>query len=144
VPTNSSENITESLSCPTISSAYKQIMIVDDEPDILRLFRDYLEMKGLIVRTFDNPAEALSEVKVNHSCYGIIVSDIRMPQMSGIELVERVRKIDKRIKVIFMTAFDLENDKVKEVKNSEFLKKPVRLETLMQSIIRLIETHEHN
>ena len=125
---------------PTLSSVYKYIMIVDDEPDILNLYMDYLQMEGLKVRTFEDPIQALSEIKINHSSYCMIVSDIRMPQMSGIEFIKRVNKIDSELDVIFMTAFDLEHDKIKEVDKAEFLKKPVKLENLRECIIRILES----
>ena len=127
-------------SSPTLSSVYKYIMIVDDEPDILNLYMDYLQMEGLKVRTFEDPIQALSEIKINHSSYCMIVSDIRMPQMSGIEFIKRVNKIDSELDVIFMTAFDLEHDKIKEVDKAEFLKKPVKLENLRECIIRILES----
>lgn len=114
-------------------------MIVDDERDILDLFRDYLQMKGLKVKTFENPIEALTEIQLNHSSYDMIISDVRTPKMSGIEFIERVNKIDSKIKVIFMTAFELENDKIKQVEKAEFLTKPVKLEHLRKCIIRILE-----
>lgn len=122
------------------NSIYKNIMIVDDELDILNLFSDYLQMKGLKVRTFKDPLQALSEIQANHSSYDMVISDIRMPQMSGIELAKRVGKIDSKIQVIFMTAFDLEHDKIKQVSNAEFLRKPVRLENLRECIFRILES----
>ena len=142
MPTSLDEKNIESLmeSSPTLSSVYKYIMIVDDEPDILNLYMDYLQMEGLKVRTFEDPIQALSEIKINHSSYCMIVSDIRMPQMSGIEFIKRVNKIDSELDVIFMTAFDLEHDKIKEVDKAEFLKKPVKLENLRECIIRILES----
>lgn len=122
------------------NSIYKYIMIVDDEPDILSLFSDYLQLKGLKVRTFEDPIQALSEIQVNHSSYDMIISDIRMPQMSGFEFIKRVNKIDNKMKVIFMTAFDLENDNLKQVKKAEFLRKPIKLENLRDSIIKILES----
>jgi DNA-binding NtrC family response regulator len=140
------KNNTKSLTEPKIisTSNYKYTMIVDDEPDILTLFSDYLQMKGLKVRTFEDPIQALSELQLNHAYYDVIISDIRMPQMSGIELVKRVSKIDSKIKVIFMSAFELESDKVKQVKNAEFLRKPVKLENLRECIIRILESQQQD
>jgi len=142
MPTSLDEKNIESLMepSPTLSSVNKYIMIVDDEADILNLYMDYLQMEGLKVRTFEDPIQALSEIKINHSSYCMIVSDIRMPQMSGIEFIKRVNKIDSELDVIFMTAFDLEHDKIKEVDKAEFLKKPVKLENLRECIIRILES----
>jgi two-component SAPR family response regulator len=60
--------------------------------------------------------------------------------MSGIELAKRVGKIDSKIQVIFMTAFDLEHDKIKQVSNAKFLRKPVGLENLRECIFRILES----
>jgi DNA-binding NtrC family response regulator len=136
------ESLRESSS--TLNSDYKNIMIVDDEPDILNLFSDYLQMKGFNVRTFEDPIQALSEIKLNHTSYDVIISDIRMPQMTGIELVKMVNKIDSKIKVIFMTAFDLKNDNIEQIEKAEFLTKPVKLDNLKESIIRILESQGQN
>jgi len=136
------ESLRESSS--TLNSDYKNIMIVDDEPDILNLFSDYLQMKGFNVRTFEDPIQALSEIKLNHASYDMIISDIRMPQMTGIELVKMVNKIDSKIKVIFMTAFDLKNDNIGQIEKAEFLTKPVKLDNLKESIIRILESQGQN
>jgi len=136
------ESLRESSS--TLNSDYKNIMIVDDEPDILNLFSDYLQMKGFNVRTFEDPIQALSEIKLNHTSYDVIISDIRMPQMTGIELVKMVNKIDSKIKVIFMTAFDLKNDNIGQIEKAEFLTKPVKLDNLKESIIRILESQGQN
>ena len=119
----------------------KFVMIVDDEQDILDLFKDYLQLKGLKVRTYADPLEALSEIQVNQSSYSLIITDIRMPQMNGIEFIQRVRKINHNIKVIFMTAFDIEKEKIKEANKTELLRKPVSLENLRTSVINILESH---
>lgn len=115
-------------------------MIVDDEPDILNLFNDYLQTKGLKVRTYVDALQALSEIEVNHSSYSLIITDIRMPQMTGIEFIERVREINRDIKVIFMTAFDIEKEKIKEANKTELLRKPVSLENLRTCVINILES----
>jgi len=101
-------------------------------------------MKGFKVRTFEDPIQALSEIKLNHTSYDVIISDIRMPQMTGIELVKMVNKIDSKIKVIFMTAFDLKNDNIEQIEKAEFLTKPVKLDNLKESIIRILESQGQN
>ena len=76
-------------------------MIVDDEQDILVLFRDYLQTKGFNVKTFQNPVEALTEFQFNPLSYSLIISDIRMRQMFGLQFIEKIDKINKDVKVIF-------------------------------------------
>lgn len=129
------------LNTPTLlRTSEKSIMIVDDEQDILVLFRDYLQTKGFNVQTFQNPVQALTEFQYAPSSYSLIISDIRMPQMSGLQFIERIGRINKDVKVIFMTAFDLEIQKITRKNMSEFLKKPVSLQELFVAVNRVLES----
>jgi DNA-binding NtrC family response regulator len=112
-------------------------MIVDDEPDILDLLHGYLETKGWKIKSFIGPGIALSSIMMNPNLYSLILTDIRMPDMSGIEFVKKVKKMDNNIKVIFMTAFETDIDELKELSDVEPLKKPLSLETLVNLINRL-------
>lgn len=115
-------------------------MIVDDEQDILVLFHDYLQTKGFKVKTFQNPVEALTEFQFTPFSYSLIISDIRMPQMSGIEFIKKIGKINKDVKVIFMTAFDIEMEKIRQKNMSELLKKPVSLQELLAAVDRVLNS----
>jgi two-component system nitrogen regulation response regulator GlnG len=117
-------------------------MIVDDERDILNLFKDYLEMKAWKVKTFQNPDKALSEIKVNHRHYSLIITDIRMPQMSGIEFIQRVNKIDSDIKIVFMTAFEMDKAEIKEMGKEELLNKPIKIQNLVTIINRILKSQK--
>lgn len=126
----------------TTDSATKSIMIVDDEPDILDLLQGYLEMKGRKIKAFLDPGEALASIKMNHRMYSLILTDIRMPRMSGIEFIKKVKNIDSNINIIFMTAFETEIDELRELSDVEPLKKPLVLETLVTLINRLQDIHK--
>ena len=121
--------------------AHKYIMIVDDEKDILDLFKDYLQINALKVQTYPNPISALSEIQINHSAYSLIISDIRMPDMCGFDFIERVRRIDKDIRIIFMTAFEIEKDRVKKAGN-ELLTKPIALENLLKTVNKVLASDQ--
>ena len=112
-------------------------MIVDDESDILDLLHGYLESKGWKIKSFIGPGLALSSLTMNPKLYSLILTDIRMPDMSGIEFVKKVKELDNNIKVIFMTAFETDIDELKELSDVEPLKKPLSLETLVNLIYRL-------
>jgi DNA-binding NtrC family response regulator len=94
-------------------------MIIDDEIDIANLFKEILIKSGYQVEAFNDPLKALDECKTNHQKYVLIISDIRMPKMSGIELVKQISKIDNDIKVILMTAFDVRGEELNELRNFE-------------------------
>jgi response regulator RpfG family c-di-GMP phosphodiesterase len=67
-----------------INSMSKLILLVDDDSDIVNLFKDLLENKNCEVIGFTNPLEALEHYKTNCNRYGLVISGIRMPGMSGV------------------------------------------------------------
>lgn len=112
----------------------QKIMIIDDEIDITNLFKDILTNAGYEVDCFNDPLKALAECNINHNKYVLIISDVRMPTMSGIELVKKISEIDDNIKVILMTAFDVTGDELKEVKIEKFLNKPIYINKLVDIV----------
>lgn len=74
---------------------------------------------------------------MNPKLYSLVLTDIRMPEMSGIEFVRKLKNIDNNIKIIFMTAFETEIAELRELSDVEPLKKPIGLETLVSLIKRL-------
>ena len=121
----------------SLEKSSRYIMIVDDEPDILDLLQGYLESKGWKIKAFIGPGIALSSIMMNPKLYSLILTDIRMPEMSGIEFVKKVKDMDNNIKIIFMTAFETEIAELRELSDVEPLKKPIGLEALVSLIKRL-------
>ncbi len=115
-----------------------RILLVDDEPDVAATYKMGLERDGLVVDAFTDPIAALDQFK--HDYYAMLITDIRMPDMNGFELYRQIRKKDDKIKVAFMTAFEIyENEFSKVFKNTEvklFFKKPV---TLSELVLRVKE-----
>jgi CheY-like chemotaxis protein len=104
-----------------------QIIAIDDEPDILRIVEMSLAKWGYVVDSFTDPAEALDRFRKNPQLYSLILTDIKMPGMSGSELANRARKIRPDIKVIVMTAFEVDEDLKKAlpaIEENGFLQKP--------------------
>ena len=84
----------------------KRILVVDDEQDLLIIMKRQLS-KWYEVDTFESAVDAIDYIRQNKVKYAMIVSDIRMPQMNGFEFVREVRKIMPSIKVILITAFEI-------------------------------------
>jgi two-component system response regulator TctD len=82
------------------------IAIVEDEEDLAILFQDALAHNGFKVMTFGDSVAAFEHISLHHLKYRLILSDIRMPRINGIELIRRIHKRDRRIKFILMSAFD--------------------------------------
>lgn len=115
------------------------VMLVDDEIDIIGLFTEVLTLNGIIVRPFTKPEEALRDFEQNHASYILVISDIRMSPISGLEFIKKVRKIDSNIKVILMTAFEIEGNQLREVHSDEFFNKPIRMNDLVQIVKKYVD-----
>jgi DNA-binding NtrC family response regulator len=110
------------------------VMLVDDEIDIIGLFTEILTLNGISVRPFTNAEEAFREFEQNHSYYKLVISDVRMSPMSGIEFIKKLREIDANIKVILMTAFEMERSQLREIDTDEFFNKPIAMNNLVQIV----------
>jgi two-component system C4-dicarboxylate transport response regulator DctD len=124
----------------TIDGSAKAIMVLDDEGDIVFIFRKTLELAGYGVFAFTDPELALEHLKTNQDRYGLIISDVRMPKMDGIEFVEKVRKFEPTISIILMSAFSMaELDIQPELKIAELLQKPITPIMLSETVAKFIK-----
>jgi two-component system, OmpR family, response regulator ChvI len=114
--------------------ATKKILIVDDEADITFTLKEGIERSGSFnVDTFNDPQLALSNYKSGY--YDLLIIDIRMPSMTGFELYRKIREIDSKVKVCFITAYETYYEKfrqeffpLEEIKG--FIRKPIQVEDL--------------
>jgi CheY-like chemotaxis protein len=119
--------------------------LVDDEKDILELFSEYLSSNGFNTISFQNPIEALNYFYKNiNNCY-LVIADYKMPQMSGLDFIKKIREKDSdcKIKTIIISAFIKDNipyDKSYIKTVDKILEKPVYLDRLKQEIQELIST----
>jgi two-component system, OmpR family, response regulator ChvI len=117
-----------------------RILLVDDERDINTVVRKGLERVGFKVRAFNNPLDALS--KFEAGSYDVALLDIRMPSMNGFELYKKLREIDSKIKVCFITAFEMYEEEFKKLFPSYevrcFIKKPIKLTDLIIEIEKIL------
>ena len=113
-------------------------MLVDDEIDIISLFKEVLTMNGVNVRAFTDAGEALKDFKQNHANYIMVISDVRMSPISGIEFIKKLREIDSSIKVILMTAFEIEGNQLREIQTDEFFSKPIKMNDLVQVVKKYV------
>ena len=84
----------------------KRVLIVDDDIDILITYKKGLENNGLFeVDAFADPEEALSSFK--NGLYDCLIIDIRLPKIGGFELYDKMKEIDNKVKVCFVTAYEV-------------------------------------
>jgi two-component SAPR family response regulator len=112
----------------------KSVLVVDDEHDIVNLIKQSLRINGQEVSAFTDPVMALEDFKVNCKTCRVILSDIRMPGINGYELVKKAKEIDKQVKVVLMSAFEI-NEKefhnlLPDIKVDAFLQKPFSIQQL--------------
>ena len=117
------------------------IAIVDDEPDILKLFQDFLsKIKGISIFTFTDPLMALEHVRMNKNEYVLVISDLRMPSLDGLELVKVIKDLNPLVRTILMTAFATKDDLFQDYARQEiinnFLLKPVLLADLYEQVTK--------
>jgi DNA-binding NtrC family response regulator len=121
------------------------ILLIDDEKDILDLFTEYLSSNGFNTISFQNPMEALNYFYQNQSNCSLVITDYKMPQLSGLELIKKIREkdIDCKIKTIVISAFikdSLPYDKSYIITVDKILEKPVYLDRLKKVVQELIST----
>jgi len=91
----------------------KRILVVDDEVDITLSFSLALEDSGLFeVDTYNDPLVALSNYRPNS--YDLLLLDIKMPNMNGFELYDKIKRIDNKVKVCFISAYDVDYKALRE------------------------------
>jgi len=107
------------------------IVVVDDESDLVFMFKVTLEMNGYNVIGFTKPVEALEYIKKNHDKCTLILTDYRMPEINGCELGTKIKEIDEKIKVIIITAYE---NIIEAPFDFELIKKPISTTKLLEIV----------
>jgi DNA-binding response OmpR family regulator len=131
-----------------MSNNKKRILLVDDEPDIAFALSIGLEDNGFAVDTFNDPLLALQSFKEKYNkkeSYALALIDFRMPKMNGFDLYSELRKIDDKLKVCFITAFDIQKEALKaaipelNAEKAVIIKKPIKTVDLAKIVAQKIE-----
>ena len=112
--------------------------MVDDDPDVLFSMTTSLEAGGFLVDSYTSPDIALERFKPHY--YDLLLLDVRMPGMTGFDLYDEINKMDSRVHVIFITAFEVYFEALKEIYPdlvpSSFIQKPISNDDLVGRIKR--------
>jgi response regulator RpfG family c-di-GMP phosphodiesterase len=116
-----------------------RVLIVDDEKFIRDILADFLGMEGYVVRTAQDGVAALQEIA--QSRYDLIISDLKMPRMGGIELLEEVSRADPSVLTVIMTGFGTVETAIDAMKRGayDYVLKPFKVEEVIHIVQRGIE-----
>ena len=111
------------------------IMVVDDDLEISDLFKMALQNQGYDVFSFTDPLQALERFKTNYNACNLVISDLRMPGMDGVQLLRNIKLLNPKTKALLMTAFDITGDTelTDNQDNSvidDFIQKPITIRKL--------------
>jgi DNA-binding response OmpR family regulator len=124
------------------NSKKKQILIVDDEPDVSTVLKKVFERAGFDADSYDDPFLALENFKPGS--YDLLLLDIKMPEMDGFHLYQEIKKKDSKVKVCFLTASEMYYERFRKEKDfcslekDLFIRKPITNEDLIEKINTII------
>jgi DNA-binding NtrC family response regulator len=111
--------------------AKSTIAVIDDDQDLVSLFKEALEMSGYNVTAFIDPIKAFNHIKQKPKEYELVLSDYRMPSMNGLELCTNLIELNPELRVILMSSYiDFEF----EIPNFICINKPIHITWLLQIV----------
>ena len=125
------------------------VSIVDNELDITRLFQDALcKIYGISVITFNDSAKALEHFTNNKDKYVLVISDLKMSGISGLELLKKMKNVNTYLRTILMSDCKVNDNDIlfhrylKEEIIDKFIKKPINLDVLYQEVINQVHAYQ--
>jgi CheY-like chemotaxis protein len=146
---NTNQRLKKDLKVPCINynhyqqkqkQSHNNILLVDDEPDILLTYKTFLLTAGQDYNTdaFTDSQKALQQfVQLNPSYYDLVIMDIRMPNLNGLQLYYRLKAINPIIKILFISALDAAQEMVSilpVMEVDDIIKKPVEKEQFLYKV----------
>ncbi|MDW0276380.1 MAG: response regulator [Nitrososphaeraceae archaeon] len=130
-----------------MSKNNRMVVIVDDDLEITILFREDLKhIEGISLFTFTDPILALEHFQVNEYAYVLVISDFKMPGLNGLEFLRKVKELNRFVRTILMTAFEIEDNIFREYTKSKiinsFLQKPIRIHDLIKEVNTQLHSYE--
>lgn len=116
--------------------------MVDDDLDFVNIIKSYFTWCGFNIVEFTDPLTALNYYRCNGGSYSLIILDWKMPVMNGLILATHIRQINKSVKILMITAYNICDIKMlpeyETVKFDQILQKPVRMSALKDLVNNLL------
>lgn len=128
---------------------HRIVSIIDDELDITQLYQDaiYGHIDGISVVCFNNPVTALEHFIENKKDYALVISDLRMPNLNGLDLLSKIKTLNSNVRTILVSAYKVKEDAVfqkymKEGTIDLFIEKPIPIDWLRQKVREQVKAYE--
>jgi DNA-binding response OmpR family regulator len=108
------------------------VLLVDDDESIVQVFKLILEDEGYTIQTA-NSGKAAAEIMAQ-SNFDVAILDFKLPDLPGVELARMIRMHDTRIRIIFLSGYDIDRNQLAELDISKIFLKPVSPELLIRNI----------
>lgn len=133
-----------------MSNSFRRVVaVVDDDIDISTLFHDILceNVQEASVYAFNDPIEALKHFTENQSKYALVISDLRMAGLNGLELLKKVKNVNPKVRTILMSAYNFEEDPtyleyMKDGVIDSSIEKPVTIQRLCERVTEELNEYQ--
>ncbi len=140
LPTIENNNISQKKEKVAFQRGTESVLIIDDEPTITDMTSKFLTRIGYTVETKNSSLYALKEFRKNPDKYDILITDLTMPEMTGINLAQEVNKLSHSIPILIMTGYSesLNNETLKMYGIQKVIEKPINLKALSILLRRVL------
>ena len=130
-----------------MSANNRIVSIVDDDPGTTIFFHEALQnIPGITVFTFTDPVLALEHFQDMGYAYVAVISDFKMPGLNGIELLKKIKDLNRFVRTILTTAFEIDDNIFQEYTKKKiingFLQKPIGLHDLIKEVNTQLDSYE--
>lgn len=135
------QNITLLLPSNVLASKSQYLVsVIDDEVDLVYLFNEALsQIKDINVLAFSDPKLALEHFQKNSEFYQAVITDYRMPHMTGLELLSKIRDVKPAVRRVLINAFEIRDDLFQDCDcMDQFLQKPISMIDLINGVEKLV------
>ena len=130
---------------PNLNEERVRILIIDDEPDVILTLRTALEQNGFRTDSCDD--STLEYKNFRDGKYNLVLLDIKMPNVDGFQLYQKIKRTDRRVKICFLTASEFYHEEIRKEEGFDgfdkelFLRKPIEIASLVDAIKTLLNSN---